>query len=63
MNGLINLNKPAGISSAAAVRRVKRLLPPGTRIDKTDLLPPLAAALGREVTGEQLADAAEKLNY
>ena len=32
LNGLLILDKPAGISSAAAVNRVKRLLPRGTKI-------------------------------
>ena len=45
MNGVINLDKPAGMTSAAAVRRVKRLLPPGTRIGHAGTLDPFATGV------------------
>jgi tRNA pseudouridine55 synthase len=45
MEGVINLDKPAGISSAAAVNRVKRLLPRGTRIGHAGTLDPFATGV------------------
>ncbi len=45
MNGLIVLDKPAGISSARAVAAVKRLLPRGTRIGHAGTLDPFATGL------------------
>jgi tRNA pseudouridine55 synthase len=45
MNGLIVLNKPAGISSAAAVNRAKRLLPRGTKIGHAGTLDPFATGV------------------
>lgn len=45
MNGILNLNKPAGISSAAAVGRVKRLLPRGVKIGHAGTLDPFATGV------------------
>jgi len=45
MNGVINLDKPAGMSSAAAVSRVKRLLPRGMKIGHAGTLDPLATGV------------------
>jgi len=45
MNGILNLNKPPGISSAAAVNRVKRLLPRGTKIGHAGTLDPFATGV------------------
>src|SRR5580698_6245460 len=45
MNGVLNLDKPAGISSAAAVNRVKRLLPRGTKIGHAGTLDPFATGV------------------
>src|SRR4051794_23721332 len=45
MDGIINLNKPAGISSAAAVTRVKRLLPRGVKIGHAGTLDPFASGV------------------
>src|SRR6266581_310770 len=45
MDGIINLNKPAGISSAAAVAKVKRLLPRGTKIGHAGTLDPFATGV------------------
>src|SRR5207248_260956 len=45
MNGLINLDKPAGMSSAKAVDRVKRLLPRGTKIGHAGTLDPFATGV------------------
>jgi tRNA pseudouridine55 synthase len=45
MNGIINLDKPAGITSAAAVNRVKRLLPRGTKIGHAGTLDPFATGV------------------
>src|SRR5215218_8654022 len=44
-NGIINLDKPAGISSARAVDRVKRLLPRGTKIGHAGTLDPFASGV------------------
>src|SRR5438105_13687394 len=45
MDGILNLNKPAGISSAAAVARVKRLLPRGVKIGHAGTLDPFATGV------------------
>ncbi len=45
MTGIINLDKPSGISSARAVARVKRLLPRGTRIGHAGTLDPFATGV------------------
>jgi tRNA pseudouridine55 synthase len=45
MDGVLNLDKPAGISSAAAVGRVKRLLPRGTKIGHAGTLDPFATGV------------------
>src|SRR5436190_369530 len=45
MNGILNLNKPAGISSAAAVGKVKRLLPRGVKIGHAGTLDPFATGV------------------
>jgi tRNA pseudouridine55 synthase len=42
LNGIINLNKPPGISSARAVAIVKRRLPRGTKIGHAGTLDPFA---------------------
>ena len=44
-NGIINLDKPAGISSARAVSAVKRLLPRGTKIGHAGTLDPFATGV------------------
>ena len=44
-NGVINLDKPAGVSSARAVDRVKRLLPRGTKIGHAGTLDPFATGV------------------
>ena len=44
-NGIINLNKPTGISSARAVAIVKRLLPRGTKIGHAGTLDPFASGV------------------
>ncbi len=45
LDGVINLDKPAGISSAAAINRVKRVLPRGTRIGHAGSLDPFATGV------------------
>jgi tRNA pseudouridine55 synthase len=45
MNGVIVLDKPAGISSARAVGQVKRLLPRGTKIGHAGTLDPFATGV------------------
>ena len=45
VDGIVNLDKPAGISSAAAVTRVKRLLPRGTKIGHAGTLDPFATGV------------------
>jgi tRNA pseudouridine55 synthase len=42
VDGILNLDKPIGITSAAAVARVKRLLPRGIRIGHAGTLDPFA---------------------
>ena len=45
MHGILNLDKPPGISSARAVDRVKRLLPRKTRIGHAGTLDPFATGV------------------
>src|SRR5947207_10224870 len=45
MNGIILLDKPAGISSAGAVNSVKRVLPRKTKIGHAGTLDPFATGL------------------
>jgi tRNA pseudouridine55 synthase len=45
MDGIINLDKTAGLSSAAAVNRAKRLLPHGTKIGHAGTLDPFATGV------------------
>ena len=45
LNGIINLNKSTGISSARAVSFVKRLLPRGTKIGHAGTLDPFAGGV------------------
>jgi len=45
MNGILTLNPPGGISSAAAVGKVKRLLPRGTKIGHAGTLDPFATGV------------------
>ncbi|HEX8340718.1 MAG TPA: tRNA pseudouridine(55) synthase TruB [Tepidisphaeraceae bacterium] len=44
-SGILNLHKPAGITSAAAVGRVKRLLPRGTKVGHAGTLDPFATGV------------------
>ena len=45
LSGVINLDKPPGLSSARAVARVKRLLPRGTKIGHAGTLDPFATGV------------------
>ena len=45
MEGVINLDKPAGITSARAVDAVKRLLPRGTKVGHAGTLDPFATGV------------------
>jgi tRNA pseudouridine55 synthase len=45
LEGVINLDKPAGLSSARVVARVKRLLPRGTKIGHAGTLDPFATGV------------------
>src|SRR4051812_1625753 len=45
MSGVINLDKPAGLTSARAVGAVKRLLPRGTKIGHAGTLDPFATGV------------------
>jgi tRNA pseudouridine55 synthase len=45
MHGLLNLDKPAGQSSAAVLNRLKRLLPPKTKIGHAGTLDPFATGV------------------
>ena len=45
MNGFLPVNKPAGMTSAAVVARIKRLLPKGTKVGHTGTLDPDASGV------------------
>src|SRR3954465_6173124 len=45
LEGVINLDKPPGLTSARAVSRVKRLLPRGTKIGHAGTLDPFATGV------------------
>ncbi len=45
MDGILNVDKPAGISSARAVGMVKRLLPRGTKVGHAGTLDPFATGV------------------
>jgi tRNA pseudouridine55 synthase len=45
MNGILVIDKPAGVSSARIVARVKRLLPRGTKIGHAGTLDPFATGV------------------
>src|SRR5688572_28184967 len=45
ISGVINLDKPPGLTSARAVDRVKRLLPRGTKIGHAGTLDPFATGV------------------
>lgn len=45
LSGVINLDKPAGVSSAAVLNRIKRLLPKGTKIGHAGTLDPFATGV------------------
>ena len=45
LNGIINLDKPAGMTSARAVDAVKRLLPRGTKVGHAGTLDPFATGV------------------
>ncbi len=45
MNGVLNLDKPPGVSSARVVARVKRLLPRGMKIGHAGTLDPFATGV------------------
>src|SRR5438093_6399258 len=45
VGGIINLDKPGGMSSARAVDKVKRLLPRGTKIGHAGTLDPFATGV------------------
>src|SRR5215469_5204568 len=45
LDGILNLNKPTGISSARAVAIVKRQLPRGTKIGHAGTLDPFAGGV------------------
>src|SRR6476659_2074831 len=45
MEGVINLDKPAGLTSARAVEAVKRLLPRGRKIGHAGTLDPFATGV------------------
>jgi len=45
LNGVINIDKPAGITSARVVDRVKRLMPRGTKVGHAGTLDPFATGV------------------
>jgi tRNA pseudouridine55 synthase len=52
VNGVLLVDKPAGLTSAEAVRRVKRLLPRGTKVGHLGTLDPFATGLLPLCVGE-----------
>ncbi len=57
LDGIINLDKPAGLSSARAVSRIKWLLRGGSKVGHAGTLDPFATGLlillvGRATRGE-----------
>ncbi len=65
MHGFIVVDKPAGLTSAAVVSKVKKLLPKGTKIGHTGTLDPnvtgvLALALGKATKSIRFMDAEKK---
>jgi tRNA pseudouridine55 synthase len=62
IHGILNVDKPAGASSARVVSHVKRLLPRGTKIGHAGTLDPFATvgcccwSGGRRSSGERLMD-------
>ncbi len=62
MQAILNIDKPAGVSSARAVARVKRLLPRGTKVGHAGTLDPFATGVLLVLVGratkqcEQLMD-------
>ncbi len=66
LNGFLNVNKTAGMTSAAVVARVKKLLPKKTRIGHTGTLDPnvtgvLPLAIGRATKAIAFLDDEEKV--
>ena len=45
IGGILNINKPAGISSTRVVGRIKRLLPPRTKVGHAGTLDPFATGV------------------
>lgn len=45
LDGIINIDKPAGLSSAATLNRIKRLLPRGTKLGHAGTLDPFATGV------------------
>ena len=45
MDGILNMDKPAGITSAGALNRIKRLVPKGTKIGHAGTLDPFATGV------------------
>src|SRR5689334_19893819 len=45
LSGILNLDKPSAMSSAGAVRRVKHLLPRGTKVGHAGTLDPFATGV------------------
>src|SRR5687767_8819554 len=66
MSGVINVDKPAGLTSARAVDAVKRLLPRGTKVGHAGTLDPFATGVLLLLVGpatrscERLMDAAKQ---
>lgn len=63
MNGLLLLDKPAGISSAGLVNAVKRLLPRGTKIGHAGTLDPFATGLLILLLGKATKRCEELMNH
>src|SRR3954452_5417184 len=62
INGIILLDKPAGISSAGAVNVVKHLLPRGTKIGHAGTLDPFATGLLVLLVGKETKSCEVRMN-
>jgi tRNA pseudouridine55 synthase len=62
MNGIINLDKPPGISSAAALNRLKRLLPHGTKLGHAGTLDPFATGVLVVLVGKATRSCEQLMN-
>lgn len=63
IDGIINLDKPAGISSALAVTRIKHMLPKGVKIGHAGTLDPFATGVLVLLIGRRATRLAERFMF